>query len=91
MVLRCEGGEFLLRVVVPPAEQFAFKIVAALGPSLTNAMVAVGVTFSPSIARLMRGQVLATKNHLYVEAAEQYGRNGSDDGENDQGGNPRMV
>ncbi|MDH3681646.1 MAG: ABC transporter permease, partial [Acidimicrobiia bacterium] len=56
-----------------PAIVLAIGIVAALGPGLTNAMVAVGVTFSPSVARLMRGQVLATKNHLYVEAAEQYG------------------
>jgi peptide/nickel transport system permease protein len=56
-----------------PAIVLAIGIVAALGPSLTNAMVAVGVTFSPSIARLMRGQVLATRNRLYVDAAEQYG------------------
>ena len=56
-----------------PAIVLAIGIVAALGPSLTNAMIAVGVTFSPSIARLMRGQVLATKNRLYVDAAEQYG------------------
>jgi peptide/nickel transport system permease protein len=56
-----------------PAIVLAIGLVAALGPGLTNAMVAVGVTFSPSVARLMRGQVLATKNHLYVEAAEQYG------------------
>ena len=35
--------------------------------------IAIGVTFSPSVARLMRGQVLATKNHLYIDAAEQFG------------------
>jgi peptide/nickel transport system permease protein len=56
-----------------PAIVLAIGLVAALGPGLTNAMVAIGVTFSPSVARLMRGQVLATKNHLYVDAAEQYG------------------
>jgi peptide/nickel transport system permease protein len=56
-----------------PAIVLAIGLVAALGPGLTNAMIAVGVTFSPSVARLMRGQVLATKNHLYVDAAEQYG------------------
>ncbi|MDH4144941.1 MAG: ABC transporter permease [Acidimicrobiia bacterium] len=56
-----------------PAIVLAIGIIAALGPSLTNAMVAIGVTFSPSVARLMRGQVLATKNHLYVDAAEQFG------------------
>lgn len=56
-----------------PALVLAIGLVAALGPGLTNAMIAIGVTFSPSIARLMRGQVLATKNHLYVEAADQFG------------------
>ena len=56
-----------------PSIVLAIGLVAALGPGLTNAMVAIGVTFSPSVARLMRGQVLATKNHLYVDAAEQYG------------------
>ncbi|MGH1492263.1 MAG: ABC transporter permease [Acidimicrobiales bacterium] len=56
-----------------PAIVLAIGLVAALGPGLTNAMVAIGVVFSPSVARLMRGQVLATKNHLYIDAAEQYG------------------
>lgn len=56
-----------------PAIVLAIGIVAALGPGLRNAMIAIGVTFSPSVARLMRGQVLATKNHLYVDAAEQFG------------------
>lgn len=56
-----------------PGIVLAIGIVAALGPGLTNAMVAVGITFSPGIARLMRGQVLATKNHLYIDAAEQFG------------------
>ncbi len=56
-----------------PAIVLAIGIVAALGPGLRNAMVSIGVTFSPSVARLMRGQVLATKNHLYVDAAEQFG------------------
>ncbi len=56
-----------------PALVLAIGLVAALGPGLTNAMIAVGVTFAPSVARLMRGQVLATKNHLYVDAAEQFG------------------
>ncbi len=56
-----------------PAIVLAIGLIAALGPGLTNAMVAIGISFSPSVARLMRGQVLATKNHLYVDAAEQYG------------------
>lgn len=56
-----------------PAIVLAVGIVAALGIGLTNAMIAVGIIFAPSVARLMRGQVLATKNRLYVDAAEQFG------------------
>jgi peptide/nickel transport system permease protein len=56
-----------------PAIVLAVGVTAALGPGLVNAMVAVGVVFSPSFARLMRGQVLTTKSQLYVEAAESYG------------------
>ncbi|MPY95799.1 MAG: ABC transporter permease subunit, partial [Acidimicrobiia bacterium] len=44
-----------------PAIVLAVGVTAALGPGLVNAMVAVGVVFSPSFARLMRGQVLATR------------------------------
>lgn len=56
-----------------PALVLAVGIVGALGRGLTNAMVAVGIVFAPTIARLLRGQVMATKNRLYVDAARQYG------------------
>lgn len=56
-----------------PAIVLVIGLVAGLGPSLRNGMIAVGVAFSPSIARLMRGQVLATKKRLYVDAAVQFG------------------
>lgn len=56
-----------------PAIVMSIGIIAALGPGLTNAMIAVGVIFSPILARLLRGQVLATKHRLYVDAAVQFG------------------
>ena len=56
-----------------PAIVLAVGITAALGPGLTNAMVAVGVVFAPSMARVTRGQVLATKERLYVDAAVTFG------------------
>ncbi|MDH3679256.1 MAG: ABC transporter permease [Acidimicrobiia bacterium] len=56
-----------------PAIVMSVGIIAALGPGLTNAMIAVGVIFSPIIARLLRGQVLASKHRLYVDAAVQFG------------------
>ena len=56
-----------------PAIVLAIGIIAALGPGLTNAMVGVGVVFSPNLARITRGQVLSTKEHLYVDAATTFG------------------
>jgi len=41
-----------------PSFLLAMAIVAALGSSLTNAILAVGVAWWPRYARLMRGQVL---------------------------------
>lgn len=56
-----------------PGIILAIAITTVLGTGLTNAMVAVGIVFSPSIARLMRGQVLVTKERGYVEAAVSFG------------------
>jgi peptide/nickel transport system permease protein len=52
-----------------PALVLALAIAGALGPSLTNAMLAVSVVWWPWYARLVRGQVLSLKEELYVEAA----------------------
>lgn len=56
-----------------PGIILAIAITAVLGSGLMNAMVAVGIVFSPSIARLMRGQVLVTRERGYVEAAVSFG------------------
>lgn len=56
-----------------PTLVLALAVAAALGPSLTNAMIAVTVSWWPWYARLVRGQVLAVKNNLYVEAAQACG------------------
>lgn len=56
-----------------PGIILAIAITAVLGSSLLHAMVAVGIVFSPSIVRLMRGQVLVTKERGYVEAAVSFG------------------
>ena len=44
-----------------------------LGPSLTNAMIAIGITTTPIFVRLTRGQVMAVKVEDYVEAARAVG------------------
>ena len=53
----------------------AIALAAFLGPSLTNAMIAIGVTATPIFVRLTRGQVLVVKTEDYVEAARAVGNN----------------
>lgn len=56
-----------------PPLVLAMAIAAALGPSLTNATIAIVLVWWPSYARLVRGQALAIKDGLYVEAARALG------------------
>lgn len=51
----------------------AMAIVAILGPSLTNAMIAVGIAGIPKYARLTRGATLSVKSSGYVEASRAVG------------------
>jgi peptide/nickel transport system permease protein len=51
----------------------ALIIVAALGPGLTNSMIAIGIVYTPQYARLLRGQVLAVRQADYVRAARALG------------------
>jgi peptide/nickel transport system permease protein len=51
----------------------AIALAAFLGPSLTNAMVAIGVAATPIFIRLTRAQVLAVKVEDFVEAARAVG------------------
>jgi len=53
----------------------AIALAAFLGPSLTNAMIAIGVSATPLFIRLSRGQVLAVKTEDYVEGARAVGLN----------------
>jgi peptide/nickel transport system permease protein len=51
----------------------AIALAAFLGPSLTNAMIAIGLSGMPVFIRLTRGQVLAVKTEDYVEGARAIG------------------
>jgi peptide/nickel transport system permease protein len=51
----------------------AIALAAFLGPSLGNAMIAIGITTTPIFMRLTRGQVMAVKVEDYVEAARAVG------------------
>ncbi len=49
------------------------SIVAALGPGLTNAMIALGVSWFPWYARIMRAAVMRVRGELYIDAAQAMG------------------
>src|SRR5215470_9391394 len=51
----------------------AIALAAFLGPSLTNAMIAIGISATPIFIRLTRAQVLQVKVEDYVEAARAVG------------------
>ena len=51
----------------------ALAIVATLGPSLQNALIAIGIAFIPGWARFVRGSVLSTKKQEYVTSAGAVG------------------
>ncbi|MPZ10702.1 MAG: ABC transporter permease subunit [Kiloniellaceae bacterium] len=51
----------------------AVALAAFLGPSLTNAMIAIGLSAMPIFIRLTRGQVLSVKTDDYVEGARAIG------------------
>lgn len=51
----------------------AIALAAFLGPSLMNAMVAIGVSAAPKFIRLTRGQVLSVKNEDFVQSARALG------------------
>ncbi len=51
----------------------AIALAAFLGPNLTNAMIAIGVSATPIFIRLTRAQVLQVKVEDYIEAARAVG------------------
>lgn len=56
-----------------PSILLAIAVIAVLGPSLFNVMIAVGIRSIPSFARLVRSAVLAVRSYEYVEAGRAIG------------------
>ena len=56
-----------------PALILALAITAALGPSIGNAMIAIGFVSTPGFARLTRGQTLSMRERDFVSAARVLG------------------
>jgi peptide/nickel transport system permease protein len=84
LVIGCLAGyyggildEILMRVsdvfIAFPGLVLAMAIAAALGPSLTNAMIAISAVWWPGYARLVRAEVLSIKQREYVTASRAIG------------------
>jgi peptide/nickel transport system permease protein len=56
-----------------PAVLLAIFIIAVLGPSLFNAILAVGIVYTPTFARLIRANALSIREKEYLESARAIG------------------
>ena len=56
-----------------PAILLAIAILAVLGPGITNAMIAIGVVYTPIFARITRASVLSVREEVFVRAARSVG------------------
>jgi peptide/nickel transport system permease protein len=56
-----------------PSILLAILMVAVFGPSLNNAMIAIGIVSIPIYARLVRSSTLAIKGEMFIEASRAMG------------------
>ena len=81
---RGRTDSFIMRVMDAmlafPGLLLALIIIATLGPSIRNVMIAVGFSTIPQYARLTRGSVLSVREMPYVESARVIG-----------GSSPRII
>ena len=68
MISRCTEA-----LLACPFLILAIALAAFLGPSLANAMIAIGLAAMPIFVRLTRGQVISVKAEDYVEGARAIG------------------
>jgi len=56
-----------------PSLVLAIAITGILGPNLRNAMIAIGIVYTPTFARVARGPVLSVVQQEYIQAARTIG------------------
>ena len=66
-------SRFVDALLAFPSILLALVVIAALGASIQNMMIAVGIATLPDYARLVRGTVMSIKSQPYVEAARLVG------------------
>ncbi len=66
-------SRFTEALLAAPFLILAIALAAFLGPSLTNAMIAIGLSAMPIFIRLARGQTMAVMTEDYVESARAIG------------------
>ncbi|MCX6090244.1 MAG: ABC transporter permease [Candidatus Atribacteria bacterium] len=68
---------FLMRIVdvlfAFPSILLSIAIMAALGPGLEKAMIAIGIVYAPQMARVVRSAILVIKEMDYIEAERALG------------------
>jgi peptide/nickel transport system permease protein len=64
---------FIDAMLAFPSLLLALSLVAVLGGSLRNVMIAVGISSVPGYTRLVRGTVLSARENVYIEAARALG------------------
>jgi len=71
------ADKILMRVVdaamAMPSLMLALTLVAVAGAGLQNVIIALGITFSPRLARVARATALSLRERVYVEAARAMG------------------
>ncbi len=67
---------FMDMVFAFPAILLAIAILAVLGPGIRNAMIAIGIVYTPIFARVTRGSVLSVREEDYVRASRSVGASG---------------
>jgi peptide/nickel transport system permease protein len=66
-------GRIIDVIMAFPTILLALAIVAALGPSLTNSIIAIGIASTPRFARVIRGVVISIREREFVNAANALG------------------
>ncbi|KIX14288.1 cytochrome C550 [Dethiosulfatarculus sandiegensis] len=70
-------GELIMRItdmfLSIPGRIFALAVVGAMGPGMTNCMIALSIVWWPGYVRLVQGRTLAVREESFIEAARSVG------------------